>query len=170
MTKSTTLKYRPDIDGLRAIAVMAVLFYHAFPNLFRSGYIGVDIFFVISGFLITTIIRKEVRRGEFTILSFYKKRIRRIYPALVLTLLMIMFLSWFLLSTSEFGITLKHIIFSSLFTENFLLWSEDGYFDKASIFKPTLHIWSLSIEEQFYIFWPFIIAFLVKKRVMTPIY
>lgn len=164
MTKSMTLKYRPDIDGLRAIAVMSVLLYHAFPTIFRSGYIGVDIFFVISGFLITTIIRKEVLKGEFTILAFYKKRIRRIYPALILTLLIIIYLSWFLLSTSEFGVTLKHVILSSVFSENFLLWSEDGYFDKASIFKPTLHIWSLSIEEQFYIFWPFILTFLVLKN------
>ncbi|MEJ4044304.1 acyltransferase family protein [Erwinia sp. SLM-02] len=159
------LAYRPDIDGLRAIAVMSVLFYHALPNFFRSGYIGVDIFFVISGFLITTIIRKELIRGDFSLASFYKKRIRRIYPALIITILGVLFLSWFLLSTSEFSITLKHVIFSSLFTENFLLWSEDGYFDKASIFKPTLHIWSLSIEEQFYIFWPFIIAFFVKRKI-----
>ncbi|MEF3102704.1 acyltransferase family protein [Raoultella terrigena] len=165
MTKSSALTYRPDIDGLRAIAVMAVLLYHAFPTIFRSGYIGVDIFFVISGFLITTIIRKEIKSGVFTLSHFYKKRIRRIYPALIVTLLAVLFLSWFLLSTPEFTVTLKHIIFSSLFTENFLLWSEDGYFDKASIFKPTLHIWSLSIEEQFYIFWPFIIVFLVKRNV-----
>ncbi|WP_447313753.1 acyltransferase family protein [Klebsiella michiganensis] len=152
MTKSSTIKYRPDIDGLRCVAVMSVLLYHAFPTLFRSGYVGVDIFFVISGFLITTILRKEIRGGTFSVLSFYKKRIRRIYPALIITLLGVVFLSWFLLSTSEFRITLKHVIFSSLFSENFLLWSQDGYFDKASIFKPTLHIWSLSIEEQFYIF------------------
>ncbi|MDG0022424.1 acyltransferase [Klebsiella pneumoniae] len=163
MTKSSALTYRPDIDGLRAIAVVSVLLYHAFPTIFRSGYIGVDIFFVISGFLITTIIRKELKQGKFSLFSFYKKRIRRIYPALIITLLGIMFLSWFLLSTEEYLVTLRHVIFSSLFTENFLLWSEDGYFDKASIFKPTLHIWSLSIEEQFYIFWPLIIAFLVKK-------
>ncbi|WP_224256267.1 acyltransferase family protein, partial [Klebsiella grimontii] len=139
MTKSTALSYRPDIDGLRAIAVLSVLLYHAFPTIIRSGYVGVDIFFVISGFLITTIIRKEVMRDDFSILSFYQKRIRRIYPALILTLSGILFLSWFLLSTEEYAVTLKHVIFSSLFTENFLLWSEDGYFDKASIFKPTLH-------------------------------
>ncbi|HIE8511802.1 acyltransferase family protein [Klebsiella pneumoniae] len=106
----------------------------------------------MSGFLITTIIRKEIKKGSFTLLSFYKKRIRRIYPALIITLLGVLFLSWFLLSSSEFSVTLKHVIFSSLFTENILLWSEDGYFDKSSMFKPTLHIWSLSIEEQFYIF------------------
>ncbi|HBQ8754192.1 TPA: acyltransferase [Klebsiella quasipneumoniae] len=164
MTKSSAFTYRPDIDGLRAIAVVSVLLYHAFPTIFRSGYIGVDIFFVISGFLITTIIRKELKQGKFSLVSFYKKRIRRIYPALIITLLGVMFLSWFLLSTKEHSVTLRHVIFSSLFAENFLLWSEDGYFDKASIFKPTLHIWSLSIEEQFYIFWPLIIAFLVKRE------
>lgn len=158
------LTYRPDIDGLRAIAVMSVLFYHAFPSFFKSGYVGVDIFFVISGFLITTIIRKELIIGNFSLVSFYKKRIRRIYPALIITLLGILFLAWFIMSTAELSVTLKHIIFSSFFTENFLLWSEDGYFDKASIFKPTLHIWSLSIEEQFYIIWPFAIAFLVKRK------
>ena len=131
MTKSSVLTYRPDVDGLRAIAVMSVLLYHAFPTIFRSGYIGVDIFFVISGFLITTIIRKEVISGDFSLLSFYQKRIRRIYPALIITLIGILFLSWFLLSTDEYAVTLKHVIFSSVFTENFLLWSEDGYFDKA---------------------------------------
>lgn len=161
MAKGSVLTYRPDVDGLRAIAVMSVLLYHAFPTIFRSGYIGVDIFFVISGFLITTIIRKEVISGNFSLLPFYQKRIRRIYPALIITLIGILFLSWFLLSTDEYVVTLKHVIFSSIFTENFLLWSEDGYFDKASIFKPTLHIWSLSIEEQFYIFWPLIITLLV---------
>lgn len=165
MAKSSVLPYRPDIDGLRAIAVLSVLLYHAFPAVFRSGYIGVDMFFVISGFLITTIIRNELIKGNFSLLSFYKKRVRRIYPALIMTLAGVLFLSWFLMSTDEFAITLKHLIFSSLFTENFLLWSEDGYFDNASIFKPTLHIWSLSIEEQFYIFWPMIIAFLVKRKI-----
>ncbi|HFZ0930935.1 TPA: acyltransferase family protein [Klebsiella aerogenes] len=164
MAKGSVLTYRPDVDGLRAIAVMSVLLYHAFPTIFRSGYIGVDIFFVISGFLITTIIRKEVISGNFSLLPFYQKRIRIIYPALIITLIGILFLSWFLLSTDEYVVTLKHVIFSSIFTENFLLWSEDGYFDKASIFKPTLHIWSLSIEEQFYIFWPLIITLLVKKK------
>ncbi|AHF77598.1 Acetyltransferase 3 [Sodalis praecaptivus] len=165
MAKGSAINYRPDIDGLRAIAVMSVLMYHAFPILFRSGYVGVDIFFVISGFLITSIIRKEILKGEFSLLSFYKKRVRRIYPALILTLLGVVFLSWFLLSTTEFATALKHVIFSSLFTENFLLWSEDSYFDKASIFKPTLHIWSLAIEEQFYIFWPLIIVMLVRKKI-----
>lgn len=90
---------------------------------------------------------------------------RRIYPVLILTLLCVVFLSWFLLSTTEFAIALKHVIFSSLFTENFLLWSEDSYFDKASIFKPTLHIWSLAIEEQFYIFLPLIIVILVRNKI-----
>lgn len=164
MTKSSVLTYRPYIDGLRAIAVMSVLLYHAFPNIILSGYIGVDVFFVISGFLITTIIRRELLNGEFSLLSFYKKRIRRIYPALIIILVGVMLLSWLLLSNEEYTATLKHIISSSLFAENFMLWSEDGYFDQASIFKPTLHIWSLSIEEQFYIFWPLILAFLVKKK------
>jgi len=99
MARSSSIKYRPDIDGLRAIAVLAVLLYHAYPTLFRSGYIGVDIFFVISGFLITTILRKDIKKEQFSIISFYKKRVRRIYPALILTLIGVMLLSWFLLST-----------------------------------------------------------------------
>ncbi|MGR7137148.1 acyltransferase family protein, partial [Klebsiella aerogenes] len=110
MAKGSVLTYRPDVDGLRAIAVMSVLLYHAFPTIFRSGYIGVDIFFVISGFLITTIIRKEVISGNFSLLPFYQKRIRRIYPALIITLIGILFLSWFLLSTDEYVVLMNPLM------------------------------------------------------------
>lgn len=163
--KGTDINYRPEIDGLRAIAVSAVVFFHAFPLFFKSGYVGVDIFFVISGFLITSIIRKEANRNTFSLIVFYKKRVRRIYPALIIVILSIIFLSWMFMSDAEYWFVLKHVIVSSFFSENLLLWNEDGYFDKASILKPTLHLWSLSVEEQFYILWPLLICFFVRKKV-----
>ena len=147
-------KYRPDIDGLRAVAVISVLINHAFPSLLPGGFIGVDIFFVISGYLITSILIKDINNGSYSIVNFYKRRVLRIFPALVVVLLFILLLGWYSLFNDEFSNLGKHILASSLFSENFMLWSESGYFDSSSELKPTLHMWSLAIEEQFYIFWP----------------
>lgn len=115
--KGTDINYRPEIDGLRAIAVSAVVFFHAFPSFFKSGYVGVDIFFVISGFLITSIIRKEASRNTFSLIVFYKKRVRRIYPALIIVILSIIFLSWMFMSNAEYWFVLRHVIVSSFFSE-----------------------------------------------------
>ncbi len=154
--------YRPDIDGIRAIAVLLVVFCHAFPHVFRGGFIGVDVFFVISGYLITKILIGDLSKERFSIKQFYVRRVKRIFPALIVTLGFILIAGWFLLIRSEFHTLGKHIVASSLFSENLLLWSESGYFDVSSELKPTLHLWSLAIEEQFYIFFP-IILFLAHK-------
>jgi len=149
--------YRADIDGLRAIAVLAVVGFHAFPNWIQGGFIGVDIFFVISGFLISTIIFSSLERNSFSFIEFYSRRINRIYPALLLVLISCYVFGWFSLLADEYKQLGKHIAGGAGFVANFVLWNESGYFDNVAETKPLLHLWSLGIEEQFYIVWPFIL-------------
>ena len=150
-------KYRSDIDGLRAIAVLAVVGYHAFPEWFSSGYVGVDIFFVISGYLISTIILENLQNGNFNFSVFYARRIKRIFPALLIVLIACYALGWIALLADEYKQLGKHIAGGAGFISNFLFWKESGYFDVASELKPLLHLWSLGIEEQFYILWPILL-------------
>ena len=154
------MSYRADIDGLRAIAVLSVVIFHAFPSLIPGGFIGVDIFFVISGFLISTIIFKEVEAGTFTFSDFYSRRIRRIFPSLIVVSIACYVAGWFLLFPDEMAQLGKHLFGGSTFISNFILLNESGYFDNSTETKPLLHIWSLGIEEQFYFVWPICIAFL----------
>ena len=155
-----TSPYRPDIDGLRAIAVLSVVFFHASKNFLRGGFVGVDIFFVISGYLITRILINHFYSSNYplqTIISFYIKRIRRIFPILIFVLLFSAFFGCIVLTQNEFKLLGKHIASGAFYISNLVLWSENGYFDTASDFKPLLHLWSLAVEEQFYILWPFLI-------------
>ena len=162
----THLGYRPDIDGLRAVAVLLVLGFHAFPEWFPGGFIGVDIFFVISGFLITTIILNGLSDSSFNFYTFYERRINRIFPALLLVLFFCFSLGWFALLAGEFAQLGKHIAGASTFVINFFFQREaDAYFGTASESRPLLHLWSLSIEEQFYILWPIILWVLFKRSV-----
>jgi peptidoglycan/LPS O-acetylase OafA/YrhL len=152
--KSVHPKYRADIDGLRALAVLSVVGFHAFPSAIKSGFIGVDVFFVISGFLISTIIFENLERNSFSFLEFYARRIRRIFPALILVLLACYSFGWIALFTDEFKQLGKHIAGGAGFVSNLILRNESGYFDNAAATKPLLHLWSLGIEEQFYVIWP----------------
>jgi peptidoglycan/LPS O-acetylase OafA/YrhL len=149
--------YRPDIDGLRAIAVLSVVLFHAFPEMLPGGFTGVDIFFVISGFLISTILYSNLATGHFSMLDFYGRRIRRIFPALILVMASCYALGWFVLLPDEYAQLGKHIAGGAGFVQNFVLWNESGYFDNAADTKPLLHLWSLGIEEQFYIIWPILL-------------
>ena len=158
------LKYRPDIDGLRAIAILAVIIFHAFPKKIPGGFVGVDIFFVISGFLISTIIFSGLERGGFSLIDFYVRRVRRIFPALILVLVSCLIFGWAVLFSDEYKQLGLHVSAGSGFIQNFILWDESGYFDHAAETKPLLHLWSLAIEEQFYIFWPLLLAFVWKKQ------
>jgi peptidoglycan/LPS O-acetylase OafA/YrhL len=146
--------YRPDIDGLRAIAILSVVSYHAFPTVVSGGFIGVDILFVISGYLISSIIFKRLQEGIFSLQDFYGRRIKRIFPALCVVLVANAVLGWLFLLPSEYSELGKHLLAGSAFVSNLLLWSESGYFNPAAELKPLLHLWSLGIEEQFYIFFP----------------
>ena len=157
-------KYRPDIDGLRAIAVGSVLAYHAFPSLLPGGFIGVDIFFVISGFLITTILLQSLAAGDFSYRDFYARRIRRIFPALVLVLLATLAFGWYVLLPGEFSQLGKQTTGGAAFFANLVFLGEAGYFDATAETKPLLHLWSLGIEEQFYIFWPLLLGLAWRKR------
>ena len=145
-------KYRPDIDGLRAIAVLSVVGFHAFGVM--GGFTGVDIFFVISGFLISTIIFENLEKKTFSFNEFYQRRIRRIFPSLLLVLVFCLVFGWFVLYPDEYGQLGKHVASGAGFISNLVLWSESGYFDVVAEKKPLLHLWSLGIEEQFYFFWP----------------
>lgn len=157
--------YRPDIDGLRAIAVLSVLIFHAFPEYLPGGFIGVDIFFVISGFLICTIIFENLAQNSFSFLDFYSRRIQRIFPALAVVLLSSWLLAWFTLLPEEFKSLGKHILGGAGFVSNLVLWNESGYFDAASSTKPLLHLWSLGIEEQFYLLWPILMWAAYRFRI-----
>lgn len=156
--------YRPDIDGLRGIAVLSVLIYHAFPNIFPGGFIGVDVFFIISGFLISTIIFDSLSQNRFSFKEFYARRIKRIFPALITILCFCFVCGWFLLLAADFRQLCWHIFSGALFFSNFRLWGETGYFDNIAETKPLLHLWSLGIEEQFYIIWPFLLWGLWKLK------
>ena len=156
------LIYRADIDGLRSLAVLSVLGYHFFPTLVPGGFIGVDVFFVISGYMITRILVDAHHAAGMHIGHFYARRIRRIFPALLLVLLFCFFAGWYLLLANEYKQLGKHIFGGASFTDNFFLWLEAGYFDSASDAKPLLHLWSLGIEEQFYIVWPLLLWLLLK--------
>jgi peptidoglycan/LPS O-acetylase OafA/YrhL len=151
--------YRPDIDGLRAIAVVSVVVFHAFPSLIHGGFVGVDVFFVISGYLISKHIWEELATGTFSIRTFYARRVRRIFPALSLVLLACLVMGWLILTPAEYEQLGKHVVAGALFLSNIVLWKEAGYFDNAAETKPLLHLWSLGIEEQFYIVWPLFLAF-----------
>jgi peptidoglycan/LPS O-acetylase OafA/YrhL len=157
-----SLSYRPDIDGLRALAVLPVVGFHAFPGRVPGGFVGVDIFFVISGFLISTILLKEMERDTYSLRKFYVRRIRRIFPALIVVLIATLTLGSVLLLPSEMEQLTTHVIAGALFAANFSLWNEVGYFDVAAELKPLLHLWSLGVEEQFYIIWPVALAFLFR--------
>ena len=157
MIALSNLNYRADIDGLRGLAVTLVVFYHAFPGLLPGSFIGVDIFFVISGYLISKIILKQVKEENFNFSNFYIRRINRIFPALLLVLMACFAIGWFNLLADEYKQLGKHIAGGAGFISNIILWGESGYFDSASYQKPLLHLWSLGIEEQFYFIWPVII-------------
>src|SRR5688572_242044 len=146
--------YRPDVDGLRAVAVLAVLAFHAFPNVAPGGFAGVDVFFVISGFLISGIILGDLERGRFSFADFYWRRIRRIFPALVLVLAGCLGLGWLVLLPHEYAQLGKHVVAGAGFIANLAFWHEAGYFDSSAELKPLLHLWSLGVEEQYYLVWP----------------
>lgn len=162
--------YRPDIDGLRAIAVLAVVAYHAKAWVLPGGFVGVDVFFVISGFLISGIILQRLRQGTFSIADFYARRIRRIFPALSLVLLTCLAAGWFLLLPSELADLGGDVAAGAGFVSNIRFWTQTNYFGPDVSSKPLLHLWSLGIEEQFYLMWPFALAFLWRReRRVTPV-
>ena len=156
-------RYRPDIDGLRAVAVLAVMGYHFFPRLFPGGFVGVDIFFVISGFLISGIILDDLDENKFSFPKFYARRVRRLFPALALVLAFTLAIGYLVLFPVEFKALGKHAFGGAAFISNILYWRESGYFDAEATSKPLLHLWSLGIEEQFYILFPWLFCWVWKR-------
>ena len=154
------MKYRREIDGLRALAVIPVIFFHAGFSLFSGGFVGVDIFFVISGYLITSILINEIISGDFSIITFYERRARRILPALFLVMLVSVPFAWFWLIPADMLDFAQSYSAISVFSSNLLFWKESGYFDVATELKPMLHTWSLAVEEQFYVILPLLLIVL----------
>lgn len=161
------MKYRPEIDGLRAVAVLPVIFFHTGLSYFSGGYIGVDVFFVISGYLITTIILNDIEAGTFSIAKFYERRIRRILPALTVVLLVCLPFAYYWLMPTQLTEFSQSLIAVPLFASNILFWLKTGYFETTSELKPLLHTWSLAVEEQYYLFFPLLLIFLSRfgKRI-----
>src|ERR1019366_3027504 len=161
-SRPQTATYRPDIDGLRGIAVVAVVAFHANAKAFGGGFAGVDVFFVISGYLISGMILPQIEAGAFSFTEFYVRRINRIFPSLIAVLLAAFAIGWTVLVPSEFRQLGTHILGGSTFSSNFILWHEAGYFDSAD--KPLLHLWALAVEEQFYLLWPLLAWFAWKRE------
>ncbi len=156
------MQHRPEIDGLRAVAVLPVVLFHAGVTAFSGGYVGVDVFFVISGFLITGLIKEDLETGRFSILGFYNRRVRRILPALVFTALLTSVAAFAWLLPSFLVDYSKSLVSVSTFLSNFYFWKFSGYFENSALLRPMLHTWSLAVEEQFYIFMP-IAAYVVYR-------
>lgn len=159
--------YRPDIDGLRAISILLVVAYHAQPWLVPGGFIGVDVFFVISGFLITRIILTKVDAGTFSFADFYARRVRRIFPALVVVLTATYLVGWFALLPDQFVLLGENVAAGVAFAANLFQLRQTGYFAPAAADNPLLHLWSLGVEEQFYIFWPPVILLLSSTAIRS---
>ncbi|HEX7893123.1 MAG TPA: acyltransferase, partial [Terriglobales bacterium] len=148
------MKHRADIDGLRALAVIAVIFFHAGIPPFSGGFTGVDVFFVISGYLITGILLNDISRDRFSIAYFYERRVRRILPALFAVLIFASIATYWLLPPEQFREFAESLISTVSFSSNALFWTQSGYFRAPAELKPLLHTWSLAVEEQFYLFYP----------------
>ncbi len=155
--------YRPEIDGLRALAVGLVMLFHAFPMLAPGGFVGVDVFFVISGYLITGILLREMREERYSLIGFYARRFRRIMPALIVVLGATWIAGRVDLLAGQFANLGKYIAAAAGFVSNIVLWTEAGYFDTAATYKPLLHLWSLGVEEQFYLVWPLLLALSFRR-------
>lgn len=164
-SRAPVSNYRPDVDGLRAIAVLLVVGYHAFPMLIPGGFVGVDVFFVISGYLISGIILSNLRRGVFSFSTFFYRRIVRLFPVLLCMLIVSLIGGWLLLLPSEYMQLGKHVVGGIGYIANFMQWSESGYFDGAAETKPLMHLWSLAIEEQFYLIWPLVMFAAYKYKI-----
>ena len=149
------MKYRPEIDGLRGIAILAVVLCHM--QLLAGGFLGVDIFFVISGYLITSIIIQDLDQNKFSFIKFYDRRARRILPTLFIVVLSSIVAGWYIMSPLQLKNLAQSVISVMLFASNYFFWKKTGYFDEAAEVTPMLHTWSLSVEEQFYILFPFIV-------------
>ncbi|WP_298905353.1 acyltransferase family protein [uncultured Aliiroseovarius sp.] len=154
--------YRPEIDGLRAVAVLPVILFHAGIGLFEGGFVGVDVFFVISGYLITSILIEDIVRGRFSILKFYERRARRILPALFFVVACTIPFAILWMLPAQLRDYSQSLVAVSLFSSNFLFWMESGYFEAGADLKPLLHTWSLAIEEQFYVIFPVLLFALWK--------
>ncbi|MBE2286406.1 MAG: acyltransferase family protein [Prosthecobacter sp.] len=164
------MSYRPDIDGLRALAVLSVLLFHAGLGV-QGGYVGVDVFFVISGYLITGLILKDLEAGKFSLLHFWERRIRRIMPPLVVVVLVTLATGWWLLLAEDYKELGQSVVAQVLLLSNVFFWRESGYFEQNSDLKPLLHTWSLAVEEQFYVFFPMVLLVLMRapRRVVWPV-
>lgn len=163
-SRASAPNYRPDIDGLRALAVASVLAFHAFPGVFKGGFIGVDIFFVISGYLISQIIFGQLETNSFSYKEFYSRRIRRIFPALITVMACSLIAGAFLQIADDYIRLAWQTIAGVFSVANLMMWSEAGYFDVVSNTKPLLHLWSLGVEEQFYIFWPLLLGIIWARK------
>ena len=158
------MKYRAEIDGLRAVAVIPVILFHAGFEQFRGGFVGVDVFFVISGYLITTIILSDMERGTFSLVNFYERRARRILPALFVVMFISLLFAWFWLLPTDMKDFSQSLVAVSTFTSNILFWRETGYWGAVNELKPLLHTWSLAVEEQYYVLFPLFLMLMWRFR------
>jgi len=160
---NNSIRYRPEIDGLRALAVVPVLFYHYHLGM-PGGFVGVDVFFVISGYLISSLLFKSMQAPPLNLLEFWERRIRRVFPALAVVTFSTLVVGWFLLLPADYKELGESVLAQTLLSSNVFFWRHTGYFDSAADIKPLLHTWSLAVEEQFYLLYPLVLLGATKLR------